>query len=547
MFSHNGRISTHQMVRLLVLDLFTGACLFLPRALPRVAGSGSLLAYVLGIGLTLLYGWIVSTSLAKTSSGQWIFQGRGISVTLFRLLCGLRCLGSFIFAFGLFITVLHDTFLYTMKKEWILVAMVLVLIYGGVKGLEVRARLSELFFFIVLLPILLIGMFSIPEADWTELEIQMGYGIKSVIQGALVTWVVMNPVEWALYLPVDQTHHKMGKIIGKAVIIGSLLVGAVYGLCVMVLGVDGMINEQWPTVILMQIMKIPGGFVSRQDGLMLSFWIFGMYMSLSGAVCHASELLGNGAKYKKKIMLFFVLIGAWISLRTGMNPGFLNVYFYGMIISGGIVCLSLIFRMWFSNRKKKHLKWMVLILVCIFSLSGCENYVELENRDFVMAIGVDLGTEARYRFTLTFPDLSAATGKESKEKREPLSFEANSLEEAEIYYNRMSENVLDYGQLKVLLLGKDVVSEKNNLEIVLFEMKDKPEIVRTICLCQSEQSAEEVLMVDKTLDTSVGIYLEKLFKNHHVETILNDWIGDQREKELPTVAVQGDRPGLILR
>ena len=88
MFSHNGRISAHQMVRLLVLDLFTGACLFLPRALSRVAGSGSLLAYVLGIGLTLLYGWIVSTSLAKTSSGQWIFQGGGISVTLFRLLCG---------------------------------------------------------------------------------------------------------------------------------------------------------------------------------------------------------------------------------------------------------------------------------------------------------------------------------------------------------------------------------------------------------------------------------------------------------------------------
>ena len=37
MFSNNGKISNHQAIRLLILDVFTGACLFLPMALSRMA------------------------------------------------------------------------------------------------------------------------------------------------------------------------------------------------------------------------------------------------------------------------------------------------------------------------------------------------------------------------------------------------------------------------------------------------------------------------------------------------------------------------------
>ena len=65
MFSNNGKISNHQTVRLLILDVFTGACLFLPMALPRLAGEGGFLALILGLLLTLTDGFVLSRTLEK--------------------------------------------------------------------------------------------------------------------------------------------------------------------------------------------------------------------------------------------------------------------------------------------------------------------------------------------------------------------------------------------------------------------------------------------------------------------------------------------------
>ena len=151
MFSHNNHISAHQKVRLLVLDVFTGACLFLPMALPRVSGESGLLAWLIGMGLTFVYGWILSLSCSKSNIGNWLGDGRSLDAKCCRWICAVRCFLSYIFLFGLFAAVLHETFLYTMNKAWIIGGMVLVLIYGSTKGLEVRARLAEIFFYIVLI------------------------------------------------------------------------------------------------------------------------------------------------------------------------------------------------------------------------------------------------------------------------------------------------------------------------------------------------------------------------------------------------------------
>lgn len=77
MFSNNGKISNHQAIRLLILDVFTGACLFLPMVLSRLAGNGGFLALILGLLLTLADGAVLSCVLKsvqassfKTSAGD---------------------------------------------------------------------------------------------------------------------------------------------------------------------------------------------------------------------------------------------------------------------------------------------------------------------------------------------------------------------------------------------------------------------------------------------------------------------------------------------
>lgn len=558
MFSNNGKISNHQATRLLILDVFTGACLFLPMALPRLAGEGGFLALLLGLLLTLADGALLSWVLGKCES-RFVQSLGGWPGKVLRWLYGLRCFAAFVFLMGLFSSVLNETFLYTMPKWLVIAGMMLVLIYGSTKGIEVRARLSEILFYLILIPIILIGLFSIPEGDIFRLLTLSDTSLSGIIQGVLVTWVLMAPVEWMLYIAPENPNEKPFRVFAWALGIGGGLAALIYALCVTVMTVEGMTGERWPTVILMQIVRIPGGFLSRQDGLMLSFWIFAMFISLSGALSHTVELWGiREAKVNRWKVWAFALAGAALSWRLGTERRFLNIYFMWMLISGAVLLWLVPWMMGMTckGRKKGFRKAGALVLaLCLFSgLTGCENYVELENRAFVMALGVDLGEEETYRFTYTFPDLEALTGNGSSAKYPPMTLEADSLQKSEDKYDSMSGKSLDYGQVKVIVLGNEVVADREKLQGLLEEIRENTEFARTMLVCESLTTGEEMLALDEEVAGSIGIYMEEMFENNgeHLgvsPVILNDVILKMEKADvgdiLPKVYVYDKKPRIM--
>lgn len=579
MFSNNGKISNHQATRLLILDVFTGACLFLPMALPRLAGEGGFLALILGLLLTLLDGAVLSWALGKCGSHYIQNLGGGWLGSVLRWIYGLRCFASFVFLMGMFSSVLNETFLYTMPKWLVIAGMVFVLIYGSTKGIEVRARLSEILFYLILIPILLIGLFSIPEGNIFRLLTFSETSFSGIVQGILVTWVLMAPVEWMLYIAPENPNEKPFRIFAWALGIGGGLTALIYALCVTVMTVEGMAGERWPTVILMQIVRIPGGFLSRQDGLMLSFWIFAMFISLSGALSHTVELWGiREAKVNRwKVYPFghtaihslregalrqaprgkvwvCALAGAALAWWLGTQRQFLNVYFSWMLFSGAVLLWIVPCFVGLSRKRVRKIGTMVFALCLIGSLTGCENYVELENRAFVMALGVDLGEEETYRFTYTFPDLEALTGNGSSAKYPPMTLEADSLQKSEDKYNSMSGKSLDYGQVKVIVLGSEVVSDREKLKGLLEEIRNNPEFARTMLVCESLTSGEEVLELDEEVVGSIGIYMEEMFENNgkHLgipSVILNDVILKMETTDvseiLPKVYIYDEKPRIM--
>lgn len=554
MFSNNGKISNHQTVRLLILDVFTGACLFLPMALPRLAGEGGFLALILGLLLTLTDGFVLSRTLEKCESRYIPKLGGGWLGDVLRWLYGLRCFSALVFLMGMFSSVLSETFLYTMPKWLVIAAMTFVLIYGSTKGIEVRARLSEILFYLILIPILLIGLFSIPEGDIFRLLTFSETSFSGIVQGILVTWVLMAPVEWMLYIAPEDPNEKPFRIFAWALGIGGGLTALIYALCVTVLSVEGMAGERWPTVILMQIVRIPGGFLSRQDGLMLSFWIFAMFISLSGALSHTIELWRFGKMKVRGRVWVCALAGAALAWRLGTQRQFLNIYFLWMLFSGAVLLWIVPCFVGLSRKRARKIGMMVFALCLIGSLTGCENYVELENRAFVMALGVDLGEEEAYRFTYTFPDLEALTGNGSSAKYPPMTLEADSLQKSEDKYNSMSGKSLDYGQVKIIVLGKEVVSDREKLKGLLEEIRNDPEFARTMLVCESLTSGEEVLELDEEVVGSIGIYMEEMFENNgkHLgisSVILNDVILKMETTDvseiLPKVYIYDEKPRIM--
>ena len=518
MFSNNGCISERQVVRMLILNLFTGASLFLPMALPRVSGKGGFYVFILGVGLSWIYLRMVLKNI-KTRTHNWL-----------KKILGIRSLATYVFLIGLFIAVLHETFLFTMSRGWILFGMVCVLIYGASKGLEVRARLSEVFFYLILIPIFLIGVVSLPEAHWSNVLEMDKITWSGLVWGSLITWVLMSPVEWYLWTKDSQQKSWNTMVYKRGLILGSTLVFVIYFLCVAVLDVDGMQAERWPTSILMQIVKLPGGFVARQDGLMLIFWIFSMFLSLSGAVYHASEFLfqeNERIHWKKQSAL--IVIGGIVAYFIGINRWFLNVYFVFMMVTGAVIfCMS---------RKS-----IVLCLIfCMVSFTACDSYTELENRDFVMAIGVDPGEKKTFRFTFAFPNMGELAGDSDGEPVSPFVLEAKSLREAKECYNRMSENFIDFGQVRVIVIGERMNEKTHAISDLNKEIKSMPEMARTILMCRSWGDASKLVAMDEEMSVSIGIYLEELLSNQHKDVILNDFLKREKISYLPSVRIYKER------
>ena len=139
---------------------------------------------------------------------------------------------------------------------------------------------------------------------------------------------------------------------------------------------------------------------------------------------------------------------------------------------------------------------LMVILLSTFGLFGCENYVELENRSFIMAIGIDSVGNGQYRLTYALPDLAKLTGNGSSDKESPISIEAGSLEEAEKIFNRMSEKVMDYGQVKVFVFGNNLVSDMDGIEKLVHEIKNKQEVARTVLVPFHSRLVDYVIDLD---------------------------------------------------
>ena len=112
------------------------------------------------------------------------------------------------------------------------------------------------------------------------------------------------------------------------------------------------------------------------------------------------------------------------------------------------------------------------------------------------------------------------------------------MEEAEKIFNRMSEKVMDYGQVKVFVFGNNLVSDMDGIEKLVHEIKNKQEVARTVLVCLSQTTAQEVIQMDEEIGTSIGMYIENLMNNHHSEVIFNTFMQNPSLDQLPQITVK---------
>lgn len=314
MFSENGRISKRQIRRLLIYDLFGINTLLLPVLLAEHVGRDGVFCIFGAWVLLLCYLVFLEKLHRRMQCGYMEYLKRS---------CGTLLGYAFAAVYFVYCILLAGYALYTesalirrclLKEEsfW-LIAFFLCLVgaYGIYQGMEGRARVYELLFWFLMVPLFLmlfLAMFQWNTDYWTPVFVT---GAFDVAEGIYLV-VIFSGVIFLLPFLVGYARKKAQIVVAarQAAAFHFSINLVVFLILLGIFQVNALARQRFPIVTLMSMVDLPGGFLKRQDAFMIAIWFFTLFAFISTGLFYAQTTLKQVCHARGK---FFALLAVTVA------------------------------------------------------------------------------------------------------------------------------------------------------------------------------------------------------------------------------------------
>lgn len=351
MFADNWKISLRQISRLMILDLFGLSSLILPGVLAGMTGADGIICLVLGMcGGLILLGLIQGNlKYMQGSYYEYLKENTGqIFSDIFMVFYFLY----FVILAGYVVYQLNQLILSWLLPDgsYIFVELLVLLLaaYGTFRGIEGRARIYEILFWFLGIPLLVMLGFSVTSVNtdyWTPLL----YSKESLyVENSITVWSFLLPLAGLLFLkPFCRKPEKLAGC-GKRAVITVIAVNAViYLLLIGSFGQNTVQVLKRPVITLMSVVNLPGGFLPRQDVIMTAIWFFALFALLHTGVfqgtlilkelCHETKT--NYSMLAVLVLVFFLGKGF---VENGFMEGIFEAYQQWIVLPGMLGILLLV-------------------------------------------------------------------------------------------------------------------------------------------------------------------------------------------------------------
>ena len=522
MLAANERITFRQLQILIILSALGTGVIVLPR---RVAQHVTQDGWVIVIGLILvaaLVGLLISTAVYKASK---VKPGAGFveftSLLLSRpvaYVLGFILWIKLIFAAGfelrIFLEITNVIMLPTTPIPVVGIAVLLVCAYAAAKGIETRARVAEVLFAVMALPFLFLVGLAIFDTDFSNLQPVLVAPPQDYLNGVLRLGFIFTGMECLLLVsPFTKKDRHMGRYVVSAILFAGAIILLITVLTIAKFG-HSVANQPWPVLRMMDMINIPGSFIERQEALIFSFWIITAFAIGNTMLFFGGLLVKDMVKPRKKH--FGVLLTALAAFAVAVFPWQTAVYemLDMMYMTVGVFYLvvlpiTLLIAVAFKKRKATLLP---LLLFIPLIMTGCWDSVEIENRSYVVAIGIDM-EEDEFAVTLSVPLFEQGTDTESDTPGFLQTATGKTITEALKELDAQSDNTLYYGQAKVLVLGNDVLKNSETTNSVINALKHNNEIDLRINVLIAEGTAKEILEAHPPGETLPGLFVAEIYRS----------------------------------
>lgn len=361
MWIKNKKISERQAFRLLTFDFVGVGSLILPAYLAQICGGYGLLAIAIGCIAGILYLGLLKRcqqSLQKNLDGYARQEWNKPVYIFFLGWLVLHCIVLAGFLSYVFVSLVQQSQI--QQESFWLLALVILLVagYSAFSGIESRARMYEILFFIIFVPLVVMLVLSVRQVEVEYLLPASEFSLKDTLKGAYGVFLLFGLSFWTLFFPeyMERQGKGMHVCVRKAMSFAIVLLVVVYVLALGNFGEKALASLEFPTVTLMSTIQLSGGFVKRLDILMLAVWFFTLLSLLSQHLFYAHTLWLTISQKKtegiKKLVLLCFVFGVALLFAYKKEVSYRVFFTYLLYISTPLFVLVPILILFFHRRKQ---------------------------------------------------------------------------------------------------------------------------------------------------------------------------------------------------
>ena len=538
-FAQNESISPRQLYRLYVFNLLGVGTLVLPNNLAKL-GKYGFISIALGVFMAWLFMWIVSEvrERRKTIYDRSFDKTKYAKMLIYDLIIAIYELSQAAFLAWIFVKLIRDSLIPDESFTVVLLVIMAVCAYALSGGVECRARVYEVVFFFVLIPLAAMLLFALSDVrlDYLMIKDRVGvdFDIADIFAGAYYVFAASISVFNILFVR-ERSVSQIRWSVSKAILTYAGILFLLYAVLLGSFGKYSLSEIEFPAVVLMSDVQIKGSFFKRADALMLSVWFFTLFSVLNMSLYYAVLRCENFAKNTAKVILTFNKNRGFSNNKQlscdrqkGHDEGNSSMRSRCIIFVIAItVTLAYILESG-DEIVKKYLGFLMCIAIPVIvvltiglMLTGC-SAVELEERCFPTLAAVDI----------VAVDTDEITDKEVVEFYYNMdkSYEpeyADDIKTAvDSFEERLSQKA-DTNHLKVILIGKTLRNDKAAYASFMEYCKTSKKFPRNTYVCIADD-------INDIFDNMGEYYEQKMNKENHEDgepiitlgTLLDDYTNE---------------------
>ena len=318
-------------------------------------------------------------------------------------------------------------------------------------------------------------------------------------------------------------------------------------------------QSEWPVIKMMQLIRMPGGFLERFDILPIIFWILCMMAVLSGYLYYGWSIFQTRSRgYLKNFLGITIVCLVLLTCAVEKNTFLWTFYLKYKAFVDFPLSLILPLVVWFFKRQKdfncqektkekiekdkeerkniakykedkkteensvakykedkevkensiakyrnnKQVKYfagitLLIFFPILFSLTGCQRLTDVEEKNYILSMYVDYSSdeENAYQFWIARANLSEMEGQSDEIPCQITKIEARNLQQLEEKYLETVPGKTEWNHIYTIFLGSGIAANKTECTRLLKEWDNEWQKSPNVLLALCPENPKELYKI----------------------------------------------------